>query len=71
MPCVLSTIKHLPDDLALIIVGRYVAGISPGSIAALFKTSERQIYRREALALSQIKKMLRKEIKDFEKTHVR
>jgi DNA-directed RNA polymerase specialized sigma24 family protein len=71
MPCVLTAVKHLPDDLALIIAGRYFVGISPGSMASLLRTSERQIYRREALAMSEIKKMLRKEIIDFEKKHVR
>lgn len=71
MPCVLTAIQHLPDDLALIITGRYVAGLPAKSLAALLRTSERQIYRREALALSEIKKMLRKEIKDFNKKDVK
>jgi DNA-directed RNA polymerase specialized sigma24 family protein len=71
MPCVLEAIQHLPDDLAMIITSRYVGGISPRSLAAILKTSERQIYRREALALSQIKKMLRNEINEFKENDVR
>jgi DNA-directed RNA polymerase specialized sigma subunit len=70
MPGVLTSIQHLPDDLALIITSRYVAGLPAKSIAGLLRTSERQIYRREALALSEIKKMLRKEINDFTKNDV-
>jgi DNA-directed RNA polymerase specialized sigma24 family protein len=65
MPCVLSAIQHLPDDLSMILTSRYVGGISHRSLAAMLKTSERQIYRKEALALSQIKKMLRNEISEF------
>ena len=70
MPCVLNAIQHLPDDLALIVAGRYVAGLPAKSLAGLLRTSERQIYRREALALSEIKKMLRNEINDFAKNDV-
>jgi DNA-directed RNA polymerase specialized sigma24 family protein len=61
MPSVLTAIQHLPDDLALIITSRYVAGLPAKSVAGLLRTSERQIYRRESIALSEIKKILRKE----------
>jgi DNA-directed RNA polymerase specialized sigma24 family protein len=70
MPAVLTALKHLPDDLSWILVGRFVAGIKPSSMAAIMRTSERQINRRQAVALSELKKMLRKEIIDFQKKHV-
>ena len=70
MPCVLSAIKRLPDDLSHIIVARFVAGISPLSLAAILHTSERQILRRQALGMSLLKKMLRKENTALPKKHV-
>jgi DNA-directed RNA polymerase specialized sigma24 family protein len=70
MPCVLTAIKHLPDDLSLIISARFVAGISTLSLAGLLHTSERNITRRQALGLAVIKKMLRKEIIEIRKNPV-
>ena len=65
MPCVLTAIQHLPDDLGLIITAKYVAGLPAKSIAGLIRTSERQINRRIELALSEIKKMLLKQNTDL------
>ncbi len=61
MPCVLSAIKQLPDDLALIVSARFVAGISVRSLAGLLHTSVSNIERRQALVLTVLKKILRNE----------
>jgi DNA-directed RNA polymerase specialized sigma24 family protein len=62
MPCVLTALQQLPDDLSMIISARFVASISIESVAALLHTSVRNIERRQALGLAVIKKMLRKDI---------
>ena len=70
MPCVLTALKQLPDDLSLIISARFVAGISAESLAGLLHISIRQVERRQALGLSVIKKLLRKDIIEIRKKHV-
>jgi DNA-directed RNA polymerase specialized sigma24 family protein len=57
---VLSAIKQLPDDLAAILSMRFVGGLDTRSVAGIMQTSTATIKRKQAVAVSHLKKILRK-----------
>ena len=60
MPAVLAALNHLPDNLALVIVGRHIAKLNYLSLAANLHKSQLQVYRMEQIGLGMLRTMLRR-----------